>query len=429
MSITLHTAQRLTEKPSYTKKIINKKGLTQDIIDAIINSHNTHKNQLFKIAKYFRRETEKETARAIWKFIKQNFTYARDEAGKQLIAAPAYILYEALGDCKSYSLFAASILHCLKIPFAFRFTSYDKEQLYTHVYICSKNFILDSVLEQFNKEKEYKYKKDINMYTEISSISGFPYYESLYNNFEEIGTTGKTGFDIKNVSETLTQAGGMLSVLGTAYGAVEALFKDPRDIDYTYEMAALQLDEVWRRYYPADIWEYGPQAAGTVKTQIDRALEHARQYGGGSTYSDFIERGIIEQEQARPGAWAFIFRKKGQFEPDKNRYLQIMEGFKPSGKYFSKWTHNYWSKYGQAQVEKYGFEWLTAHLKSIDLSPFFQDTPLPQQIQEETLQSRIDPNRDKPEKPEGKNNTYLLLGAAAAAAGLYFVSQQPKKKK
>lgn len=131
------------------------------------------------IAKYFQGSTVEETCSNIWNFLKSEIRYIKD-GENQDIKLPNRFLYDGTGDCKSYSLFAGSILQNLGIDKAFRYTSYSVDPTPQHVYVValtgtktkegkSSVVITDGVWHQFNKQKPYTFKKD---FMPIRTLSG-----------------------------------------------------------------------------------------------------------------------------------------------------------------------------------------------------------------------------------------------------------------
>jgi hypothetical protein len=122
-------------------------------------------------AKQFKGSTEKQTCRNIFNFLMQNIRYKVD-GDNQKIKLPSAFLREKEGDCKSYSLFTASILANLKIPFSFTYASYNPmDKTPEHIYVTTKSgCIIDAVWGKFDSEKKatYKFHKPMN----ISYISG-----------------------------------------------------------------------------------------------------------------------------------------------------------------------------------------------------------------------------------------------------------------
>jgi len=86
----------------------------KDIRDLLVNLVPQAKAQMVEFSKSFRGRNSKETCKKIFDYIKNNFTYVAD-GGEQIIKLPSALLKKKVGDCKSYSLFTASILENLKM--------------------------------------------------------------------------------------------------------------------------------------------------------------------------------------------------------------------------------------------------------------------------------------------------------------------------
>jgi hypothetical protein len=146
-------------------------GWNSDIITVIHSNVPAATKQMKDVAQNFNKGNEKETARAIWNFLKREIKYVKDPDGYQNIKLPGRFVATGSGDCKSYSLFTASILENLNIPYSFRYTSYGINPTPQHVYIVTDSGILiDAVWNKFNSEKAYTSKKDYKM--KIQTLSG-----------------------------------------------------------------------------------------------------------------------------------------------------------------------------------------------------------------------------------------------------------------
>jgi hypothetical protein len=145
----------------------------KDIRDLLVNLVPQAKAQMVEFSKSFRGRNSKETCKKIFDYIKSNFTYVAD-GGEQIIKLPSALLKKKVGDCKSYSLFTASILENLKIPYKFVYTSYNSNPIPQHVYVITEDgCIIDAVYGIFNKEKKptYRYTQDMNV-RYMAGISG-----------------------------------------------------------------------------------------------------------------------------------------------------------------------------------------------------------------------------------------------------------------
>ena len=137
----------------------------KDIRDLLVKLVPKAKSQMVEFSKGFRGRTNKETCKKIFDYIKSNFTYVAD-GGEQVIKLPSALLKKRVGDCKSYSLFTASILENLKIPYKFVYTSYNNNPIPAHVYVVTEDgCIIDAVYGIFNAEKKptYRYTQDMNV--------------------------------------------------------------------------------------------------------------------------------------------------------------------------------------------------------------------------------------------------------------------------
>ena len=137
----------------------------KDIRDLLVKLVPKAKAQMVEFSKGFRGRNQKETCKKIFDYIKSNFTYVAD-GGEQIIKLPSALLKKRVGDCKSYSLFTASILENLKIPYKFVYTSYNNNPIPAHVYVVTEDgCIIDAVYGIFNAEKKptYRYTQDMNV--------------------------------------------------------------------------------------------------------------------------------------------------------------------------------------------------------------------------------------------------------------------------
>lgn len=167
--------EMLVAPPLNKHTIVHKDGDTKDIIDTIMMADKEAYKSTINLAKKLKGSSVYESAKNIFGFVFTNIKYKLDPFGKQNIKSPSQTYYTGFADCKSLSIFSASLLKNLNIPYKYRFASYkegSKEP--THVYIIAidelgNEIIIDTVWKKFNSEKPYKYKKDM---TQISYISG-----------------------------------------------------------------------------------------------------------------------------------------------------------------------------------------------------------------------------------------------------------------
>jgi hypothetical protein len=193
----------LIRKPLHIDDIRYKDGSTGDIIETVLYADKKAAWYTEKFAPTLKGKTQTETCKNIWQFIKGNIQYNLDPVGQQLIKSPGKLWQENRmgkpnvvgGDCKSFSVFAASCLRNLGIPYGFRFASYrDRDgnvsMAPTHVYVFvpvkdGAEIIIDAVWDgPFNSQKAYGYKTDylqnlsaIGSLRTIKKPRGFLQYE------------------------------------------------------------------------------------------------------------------------------------------------------------------------------------------------------------------------------------------------------------
>jgi uncharacterized protein YjbJ (UPF0337 family) len=165
-------------KPDYNNSLNTAIGINEDIINTINGNFNKAVKEVKNIALDFKGSNYLETCKNIWDFLKKNITYKKDPTGYQLIKLPRRFLADRyLGsDCKSFSLFTAAVLKNIypEAEVFLRYAGYSSINIPTHVYtilkVGDKKIIIDAVYNKFNKEKEYKYKRDYKM--KIYTLSG-----------------------------------------------------------------------------------------------------------------------------------------------------------------------------------------------------------------------------------------------------------------
>lgn len=134
----------------------------------------TYHNDTAKIALYLKREKLAETLRAIWEFVYRHIQYKPDSPFEEQIRRPARTWHDRHSgvDCDCYTVFISSILTNLLIPHTIRMAAYSSRKGYQHVYVVvpkkagadlnkrSEYWVLDPVMDAFDAEKPYLYKKD-----------------------------------------------------------------------------------------------------------------------------------------------------------------------------------------------------------------------------------------------------------------------------
>lgn len=162
--------------PVNGKRTINKIGaLNPDIISVIHNNFPIAVKQTDLFSRDFKGKNNLESAFKIWSFLRNSIKYKKDSDQNQDIRLPNRLVSDGYGDCKSFSLFAASILANIGMPVNFRYVSYSRSPIPTHVYVTSKDergneIIIDGVYNLFNKESKFTFKKDHVM--NVATLSG-----------------------------------------------------------------------------------------------------------------------------------------------------------------------------------------------------------------------------------------------------------------
>lgn len=108
-----------------------------------------------------RGKNNRETARNIWSFIRQNIEY-REDGEHQRTQSPAHLWKTRKGDCKSMTVFAASVLQKLGVPYDLTVDFYNSDSPQKgHIFVTLKDgTILDPVNQVFNrKDRAWKTKK------------------------------------------------------------------------------------------------------------------------------------------------------------------------------------------------------------------------------------------------------------------------------
>lgn len=159
-------------------KLITVNASNQDIINDIHAYYPEALKQVKESGFYkkFNYGSPLKDAHAVWLFLRNYIKYKKDPDEAQLLRLPGRFVNDRSGDCKSYSIFAASVLGALGYNVAFRYAAYkDGAQNPTHVYVYlpDYNIIIDGCYRFFNKEKDYKFVKNYKMNNYVlSGING-----------------------------------------------------------------------------------------------------------------------------------------------------------------------------------------------------------------------------------------------------------------
>lgn len=157
---------------SYIDSVETYSGTNADIISVVEKNFYPARDSVKEFAKQFAGGSKLQTAQNVWSYLKNNIQYKADGSFHQKVKLPGRLIADGVGDCKSFSLFAASILSYYG-NVSFRYTSYSSDPTPSHVYVIfNDNIIVDAVWHSFNSQKSYTHKLDHKM--KISTLSGLP---------------------------------------------------------------------------------------------------------------------------------------------------------------------------------------------------------------------------------------------------------------
>jgi len=192
--------------PKGTKKLVRRNASVHQTVHLMVDVVNNDYKLIEKASQeIFKRDTVEETAKNIFDWIYKHIKYNL-EVGEQLrnpattyhlgqrlarkhYAEKGFYNSEYSADCDDISIFIASILKNLGIPYMFRIADYTGEG-YSHVYalIPRKDkapIIIDPVYHAYNREKEYIKEKTYDMNkNELSGVD--VYYLSGINDLGSV---------------------------------------------------------------------------------------------------------------------------------------------------------------------------------------------------------------------------------------------------
>ena len=167
------------------KKVLIEDQSTGDIIQGILDNHDNYQSQYDKFSEMFIDDNEVETAKNVFKFLKDNVPYYVEPIEKQTLRSPSAIISIKQGaDCKSYASFINGIMSSLnrkgifKVPLAYRFASYrydtrEPQHVFAVLYPNTKNEVwVDPVLNKFDQRKEPVFIKDKKIKMALIAMSG-----------------------------------------------------------------------------------------------------------------------------------------------------------------------------------------------------------------------------------------------------------------
>lgn len=162
----------LLPQPEYRAQLISGWQNTNDIIKAITIQHKQNLTAAEKIKHLFRGNNEKDTAKNIFNFLKNEIQYKIESGDKQTTKTLQRFIADGYGDCKHLSLFANTILQQCGYKVYYRFAGYKNKGTLQHVYsyLPKTDIVLDAVMPSFDTEKKTTNKKDL--YMSLYQLSG-----------------------------------------------------------------------------------------------------------------------------------------------------------------------------------------------------------------------------------------------------------------
>ena len=164
----LGQVSRIIGKPNFEERIIKNNQSAADIVAACLYAANHSIPDAKKLVPNFKKSDPVNTCNEIYKFIRANIRYEQEPNTKQTAKTLKRVLHpsEGVGDCKHYSIISASICKALGMPVYFRVI--DQVGRYNHIYTVVKypgepEIIIDGCYPYFNREANYRRKKDIKL--------------------------------------------------------------------------------------------------------------------------------------------------------------------------------------------------------------------------------------------------------------------------
>jgi len=162
--------------------------------------------QAAPLAKYFKGETERDTARNIWNYLRKVIKYKQDPKGFQDLRMPRRFHAEKTGDCKSYSINAIALYKSIypDLAAAPKYAAYEPgAKVPTHVYAvvkdrAGKNIIIDGCYNYFDSEKLFTLALPLNFDMVIRTLSNdLTLPANFHDTFDRLPRESQ--FEIKDV--------------------------------------------------------------------------------------------------------------------------------------------------------------------------------------------------------------------------------------
>lgn len=297
-------------------------GNTFDIIKTILDVSKISVKDTAKFAQYLKGADLNETLFNNWKFVFDNIKYQVDPDGIQWVKTPARTWADKIADCKSMSIFLASLLENQGIPFAFRFVSFNQtDPNKTHVYIIvptgkGSEIALDVVTKRYNYQKPYFFKEDkmtkIYKMTGIGEIPkpidikinlGNKPIDQITDGEMELWIARDRLITEKNIVERIQGIGSLtaekyqdsIDMVNDSLGAVYA-YENGHVNDIDVELAQVAKQAISGAYSVA----HKVCGIGSVKERIEHRSDNIKRVRG---QRNRMKRNLSEQELENP--WQF----------------------------------------------------------------------------------------------------------------------------
>jgi hypothetical protein len=173
---------QLVGKQPYKESMLIDDQDTDDIIEAILNKHESCEADYDKFAYLFDGGTTLDICERLFDFCKEHLAYVVETTKRQYVSKPGTMLRRGHADCKGYALFCGGVLDALKrsgkkINWDFRFASYNlfNRKPY-HVFIVvhyqGHEVFVDPVFNKFGYRKPAIWIEDYKMSAPTAKIAG-----------------------------------------------------------------------------------------------------------------------------------------------------------------------------------------------------------------------------------------------------------------
>ena len=173
-------ANRYIGKSTNKRVVLYKNASVEDIIKAVVHADRLSGHFTARFAPMLRAGTHRQTLKNVWQFTRRNITYLRDTDGEEVVKSPGKTWEDRTADCKSLSVFIASILKNLGYEYFYRVVFYDPASPNQgHIYPIAvlpdgEEVPMDAVNTKFDEEYAYWKAEDYQHNGKRAGISGPP---------------------------------------------------------------------------------------------------------------------------------------------------------------------------------------------------------------------------------------------------------------